>query len=65
MARQTTTTPKPDDPVQYQRFRDLAAELGADDANEKALAASVRQLAQHAPEGRRKLGKKAKGKPKR
>lgn len=40
MARQPD--PKPDD-AQYQRFRDLAAELGAED-DEKALERGVKRL---------------------
>jgi hypothetical protein len=44
MARQTTTTtPKADDLAEYQRFRDLAAELEAED-DEKATADAVRRL---------------------
>jgi hypothetical protein len=52
---------KPDDPAQFQRFLDLAKEIGAD-APEEALEGSVRRLAEHPPEPRRKVGKKAKAK---
>lgn len=53
--------PKPDDPVQSKRFLELAKEIEAD-ADDQALEASVKRLAGHAPEPRRKLGKKAKAK---
>lgn len=43
MARQTTTAPKPDDPAQYRRFRDLAAELGTED-DEKAVDRAIKTL---------------------
>jgi hypothetical protein len=50
--------PKPDDPAQSHRFKELAKELEADDG-EKDLRESVKRLGEHAPERRRKLGKKA------
>jgi hypothetical protein len=49
--------PKPDDPAQSKRFLKLAKELDAD-ADERDLEASVRRLGKHAPEPRRRLGKK-------
>jgi hypothetical protein len=36
--------PKPDDPAQYQRFRDLAAELEAEHGDEKAVDRAVKKL---------------------
>jgi hypothetical protein len=33
------------DPAQYRRFRDLAAELGVEDGNEKAVEQAVKRLA--------------------
>ena len=36
--------PKPDDPAQYQRFRDLAAELDAEHGDEKAVDQAVKKL---------------------
>lgn len=57
MARQST--PKPDDPAQSQRFRELAKALEADDDVEalKNLETVVRKLADLPPEPRRKLGR--------
>ncbi len=52
---------RPDDPAQSKRFLDLAKELEAE-VEDEPLDASVRRLAQHAPERRRKVGKKAKAK---
>jgi hypothetical protein len=43
MARQTTLA-KPDDPAQYQRFRDLAAKLDAEHGDEKAVDWAVKKL---------------------
>jgi hypothetical protein len=51
-------TLQPDDPTQSQRFLDLAKELEAE-AEDEPLETSVRRLVQHAPEPRRKVGKKA------
>jgi hypothetical protein len=56
-----TTKSQPDDPAQFQRFLDLAKEIGAD-ADERGLEASVKRLAAQPPEPRRKFGKKAKPK---
>ncbi len=53
--------PKQDDPAQSKRFLELAKELGSD-APAEALKGSVRRLAAHAPEPRRKVGKTAKAK---
>lgn len=50
------TKPKPNDPAQYKRFRALANEIGAD-VSKEALEESIRYLAKHAPEPRRKGGK--------
>lgn len=36
--------PKPDDPAQYQRFRDLAAQLDAEKGDEKAVERAVKKL---------------------
>lgn len=36
--------PKADDPAQYQRFRDLAAELDAEHGDEKAVDRAVKKL---------------------
>lgn len=40
--------PKPDDPAQYQRFRDLAAEIEAE-GSEEDVRQSVKNLAKHKP----------------
>jgi hypothetical protein len=48
---------KQDDPAQFQRFLYLAKEIGAD-APSEALEGSVRRLAAHPPEPRRRVGKK-------
>ena len=53
-----------DDPDQSKRFLDLAKELEVD-ADDRDLKASVKRLAEHVPEPRRKLGKKAKSVQKR
>ena len=37
-------SPKKSDPAQYRRFRDLAAELGADGADEKGLERAVQKV---------------------
>jgi hypothetical protein len=37
-------TTKADDPAQYQRFRDLAAELDAEGGDEKAVDRAVKRL---------------------
>jgi hypothetical protein len=42
MARQP---PTPDDPTQYQRFRDLAVKLEAESGDEKAVERAVKKLA--------------------
>ncbi|CAN5677560.1 hypothetical protein BH10PSE6_BH10PSE6_37270 [soil metagenome] len=44
--------PKPDDPAQYQRFRDLAAELEAN-GSDKDVAEGVKRLARHKPQKRK------------
>lgn len=49
---------KPDDPDQSKRFKELAAELGAD--CDDGLDASIQRLGKQTPEPRRKVGKKAK-----
>jgi hypothetical protein len=36
--------PKPDDPAQFQRFKDLAAELDAERGDEKAVDQAVKKL---------------------
>jgi hypothetical protein len=40
-------SPRPDDPVQSQRFRDLAADLELEDGDEHAVERAVKRLAQH------------------
>jgi hypothetical protein len=45
-----------DNPAQSKRFLELAKEIEAD-ADEEALAGSVKRLGAHQPEPRRKLGK--------
>jgi hypothetical protein len=49
---------KPDNPAQYQRFIELAKELGAEEGED--IDAAVRRLASQKPEPRRKVGKAAK-----
>jgi hypothetical protein len=53
------TAPKPDHPAQYQRFRDLAAELEAE-GDEKAVKQAVKRLGKGpgTPRRKRKLGSK-------
>lgn len=53
-------SPKPDDLVQYQRFKELAKEIGTD-ADADAQRKAVKPVAERPPEPRRKLGKKASG----
>jgi hypothetical protein len=55
----TPKSPKPDDPAQFKRFLELAKEVEAD-ADDQTLRSSVKRLAAHSPEPRRKVGKKAK-----